>query len=138
MKKDDQTISMFEETAKTTAVPLAERMRPLSLREFMGQSHIAEEGSLLRRAIMLDRLGSCIFWGPPGCGKTTLARNHTRGGRVNKLSYFWGKIFLPYKHMKNGYPVLRKVPILLPFSTVSEAFTKPFSSSALIASPSGY
>ena len=47
--------------------------------------------------------------------KTALARNHTRDGRVNKLSYFWGKIFLPYKHMKNGYPVLRKVPILLPF-----------------------
>lgn len=54
-------------------VPLAERMRPQSLREFVGQSHIAEDGSLLRRAIMLDRLGSCIFWGPPGCGKTTLA-----------------------------------------------------------------
>ena len=85
MKKDDQTISMFEETAKTTVVPLAERMRPLSLREFMGQSHIAEEGSLLRRAIMLDRLGSCIFWGPPGCGKTTLANiiaNSTSGNFV--------------------------------------------------------
>lgn len=38
-----------------------------------GRSHIVAEGSLLRRAIKLDRLGSCIFWGPPGCGKTTLA-----------------------------------------------------------------
>ena len=58
-----------EETAK----PLAERMRANSLEEFIGQSHIVAEGSLLRRAIATDRLGSCIFWGPPGCGKTTLA-----------------------------------------------------------------
>ncbi len=58
-----------EERAK----PLAERMRANSLNEFVGQSHIVAEGSLLRRAISLDRLGSCIFWGPPGCGKTTLA-----------------------------------------------------------------
>lgn len=53
--------------------PLAEKMRPSNLDEFIGQSHIVAEGSLLRRAIKLDRLGSCIFWGPPGCGKTTLA-----------------------------------------------------------------
>lgn len=53
--------------------PLAERMRPNNLNEFIGQKHIVAEGSLLRRAISLDRLGSCIFWGPPGTGKTTLA-----------------------------------------------------------------
>ena len=53
--------------------PLAERMRANSLDEFIGQKHIVAEGSLLRRAIATDRLGSCIFWGPPGCGKTTLA-----------------------------------------------------------------
>ena len=58
-----------EENAK----PLAERMRANSLDEFIGQKHIVAEGSLLRRAIATDRLGSCIFWGPPGCGKTTLA-----------------------------------------------------------------
>ncbi|MBE5739618.1 MAG: replication-associated recombination protein A [Clostridiales bacterium] len=58
-----------EETAK----PLAERMRANTLDEFIGQQHIVAEGSLLRRAIAIDRLGSCIFWGPPGCGKTTLA-----------------------------------------------------------------
>lgn len=58
-----------EETAK----PLAERMRANTLDEFIGQKHIVAEGSLLRRAIATDRLGSCIFWGPPGCGKTTLA-----------------------------------------------------------------
>ncbi|MBQ4053279.1 MAG: AAA family ATPase, partial [Clostridia bacterium] len=67
-----------EETAK----PLAERMRANSLDEFIGQKHVVAEGSLLRRAIATDRLGSCIFWGPPGCGKTTLANIialHTNG-----------------------------------------------------------
>lgn len=58
-----------EESAK----PLAERMRANNLNDFIGQKHIVAEGSLLRRAISLDRLGSCIFWGPPGTGKTTLA-----------------------------------------------------------------
>ena len=56
-----------------TAKPLAERMRANNLNDFIGQKHIVAEGSLLRRAISLDRLGSCIFWGPPGTGKTTLA-----------------------------------------------------------------
>ncbi|MDE7306263.1 MAG: replication-associated recombination protein A [Clostridia bacterium] len=55
------------------AKPLAERMRANNLNEFVGQKHIVSEGSLLRRAISTDRLGSCIFWGPPGTGKTTLA-----------------------------------------------------------------
>ncbi|MBQ7408456.1 MAG: replication-associated recombination protein A [Clostridia bacterium] len=85
MKKDDNPITLFDQQPKQHLVPLAERMRPLSLREFLGQSHIAEEGSLLRRAIVLDRLGSCIFWGPPGCGKTTLANiiaNSTSGNFV--------------------------------------------------------
>lgn len=58
-----------EEKAK----PLAERMRASTVKDFVGQRHIVAEGTLLRRAIALDRLGSCIFWGPPGCGKTTLA-----------------------------------------------------------------
>lgn len=56
-----------------SAKPLAERMRANNLNDFIGQKHIVAEGSLLRRAISLDRLGSCIFWGPPGTGKTTLA-----------------------------------------------------------------
>ena len=55
------------------AKPLAERMRANNLNDFIGQKHIVAEGSLLRRAISLDRLGSCIFYGPPGTGKTTLA-----------------------------------------------------------------
>ncbi|MBE7083425.1 MAG: replication-associated recombination protein A [Clostridiales bacterium] len=58
---------------KSGNAPLAERMRARTLSEFLGQEHIVSETGLLRRAIKLDRLGSCIFWGPPGCGKTTLA-----------------------------------------------------------------
>ena len=58
---------------KSVTAPLAERMRAKTLSEFFGQEHIVSETGLLRRAIKLDRLGSCIFWGPPGCGKTTLA-----------------------------------------------------------------
>lgn len=53
--------------------PLAERFRPDSLDDFFGQQHIVGKGSLLRRAILTNTLGSCIFYGPPGCGKSTLA-----------------------------------------------------------------
>ncbi|NCA68042.1 MAG: replication-associated recombination protein A [Clostridia bacterium] len=54
-------------------MPLAERLRPETLDEFIGQAHIVGQGTLLRRAISADRLGSCVFFGPPGTGKTTLA-----------------------------------------------------------------
>ncbi|MBO8128916.1 MAG: replication-associated recombination protein A [Peptococcaceae bacterium] len=54
-------------------IPLADRMRPRTLDEFVGQEHIVGPGRLLRRAIEVDRLGSLIFFGPPGSGKTTLA-----------------------------------------------------------------
>lgn len=53
--------------------PLSERMRARTLDEFVGQKQVVGVGSLLRRAIKANRLGSCIFYGPPGCGKTTLA-----------------------------------------------------------------
>ena len=53
--------------------PLAQRMRPTTFEQFVGQKHIVGKGKLLRRAIELGQLGSCIFYGPPGCGKTTLA-----------------------------------------------------------------
>ncbi len=56
------------------SAPLADRMRPRTLNEFIGQQHIIGEGRLLRRAIQIDQLSSLIFYGPPGTGKTTLAR----------------------------------------------------------------
>src|SRR6266849_2918549 len=57
----------------TAAQPLAARMRPRTLHEFVGQEHILGPGRLLRRALEADQLSSLIFYGPPGTGKTTLA-----------------------------------------------------------------
>ncbi|MBW2645689.1 MAG: replication-associated recombination protein A [Deltaproteobacteria bacterium] len=69
-------MDLFTHTAKTaTSVqrPLADRMRPKILDTFVGQPHILGGDGLIRRAIKEDKLFSMIFWGPPGCGKTTLA-----------------------------------------------------------------
>ncbi len=70
-------LSLFAEAARVRAernAPLAARMRPRSLEEFVGQEHLVGEGRVLRRAIDADQLPSMVFWGPPGSGKTTLAR----------------------------------------------------------------
>lgn len=64
--------NFFADNSKKLA-PLADRMRPKTLDEFLGQEHIVSKNSFLRRAINYDKLGSCIFYGPPGTGKTTLA-----------------------------------------------------------------
>jgi putative ATPase len=68
--------------------PLALRMRPQTLDEFVGQLHVLDEGSALRLAIEEDRMGSAIFYGPPGSGKTTLARiiAHVTGAEFEELS----------------------------------------------------
>jgi putative ATPase len=63
-----------EDAHRQGAQPLAARMRPRCLDEFVGQEHFLGEGRLLRRLIAADRLGSLIFYGPPGTGKTSLAR----------------------------------------------------------------
>ena len=65
-------MDLFDYSEQKVSAPLAERMRARNLSEFIGQSHLIKENSLLNRAIKLDRLGSCIFWGPPGCGNATV------------------------------------------------------------------
>ncbi len=64
----------IEKANRLSALPLAARMRPRTLDEFVGQRHFLGEGKLLRRLLAADRLGSVVFYGPPGTGKTTLAR----------------------------------------------------------------
>ena len=73
MKNFDQQTLWSTMDDHPTQSPLADRMRPRTLSEFVGQEELVGEGRLLRRAIMADKLQSSIFWGPPGCGKTSLA-----------------------------------------------------------------
>ncbi len=81
-------------------VPLAERMRPATLGEVIGQDHLLSPGKLLARAIAADRVPSMILWGPPGAGKTTLARviTHTTHAR-----------FVPFNAVLGGLPELREI-----------------------------
>ncbi|MDO4410019.1 MAG: replication-associated recombination protein A [Akkermansia sp.] len=71
--QDAEKKSGFAPGADWSTMPLAARMRPRTLAEVAGQKHLLAEGKLLRRAIETDRFTSLIFYGPPGCGKTTLA-----------------------------------------------------------------
>ena len=78
-----EELNLFDRGAE---VPLAERLRPQMLDEFAGQKHLLGKDKILRRLIESDRISSMIFWGPPGVGKTTLARiiaNHTQAEFIN-------------------------------------------------------
>jgi len=83
-------MDLFERAAAadTRRAPLAERMRPLTLDEVVGQPELTGAGHLLQKAIASDRIPSMIFWGPPGTGKTTLARviAHSTGAEFVALS----------------------------------------------------
>ena len=80
-------MNLFENETKKFA-PLADRMRPATLEEFIGQEHLIYKNSFLSRAIVSNSLGSCIFYGPPGTGKTTLANiiANTCNGIFRKLN----------------------------------------------------
>ena len=82
------------------ALPLAARMRPRELSEFVGQKHFLGEGKLLYRLLKADRLGSTIFYGPPGSGKTTLAYLLAKESRA---------VFRQLSAVSDGVKALREI-----------------------------
>src|SRR5262249_39277136 len=83
-----------------STAPLADRMRPRTLDEFVGQSHLLAPGRILRRLIEEDRLTSLVFWGPPGSGKTTLAR---------VIANRTASEFVPFSAVTSGIKEIRQV-----------------------------
>jgi len=85
--KNLDLFSLGTESDALDTAPLAERMRPQKIADYVGQSHLTGAGTLLTRAIAEDKLFSMIFWGPPGVGKTTLARILANETKSNFVSF---------------------------------------------------
>lgn len=81
-----EQMSLFDDN-RVMYDPLASRLRPSVLDEFVGQKHLVGEGKVLRRLIDQDMVSSMIFWGPPGVGKTTLARIIARSTRAEFIDF---------------------------------------------------
>ncbi|MBQ6646895.1 MAG: AAA family ATPase, partial [Clostridia bacterium] len=80
-----EQMSLFE--AAPVPAPLASRLRPESLDDYVGQQHLVGKGKLLRNLIEQDAISSMIFWGPPGVGKTTLARIIAASTRASFIDF---------------------------------------------------
>jgi len=94
----DQTSEALKTAEVSKNAPLAERMRPRTIAEFTGQEHLLGEGRILRRMIETDNLSSLIFWGPPGCGKTTLA--HVIAAETRSHFIFFSAILSGIKEIR--------------------------------------
>ena len=106
MPAHDSTGDLFgsfpplQSAAPSGKVPLAERLRPRSFDDLVGQEDVVGPGRPLRTAIEQDRLSSVIFWGPPGCGKTTLA---------GLVAQYTKSQFVPFSAVTGGIPELREI-----------------------------
>jgi len=96
--------SPVEPETPSALQPLAERMRPRTLDEFIGQAKLLGPGKPLRVQIESDNLGSMLFWGPPGCGKTTLARLIARLTKSDFISF--SAVLSGIKEIKEVMPLL--------------------------------
>jgi len=94
----DQTAEVLKTSPVSKNAPLAERMRPRCMAEFTGQEHLLGEGRILRSMIETDSLSSLIFWGPPGCGKTTLA--HVIAAETRSHFIFFSAILSGIKEIR--------------------------------------